>query len=76
MLEEKEEDGETTEKDKEEEAKNETESSGPELLLYKIVKTEVLRKPTQTSKMKIDMKKRGKRRRRNFLTLMTTFFPR
>ena len=64
------------EKDKEEEAKNETESSGPELLLYKIVKTEVLRKPTQTSKMKIDMKKRGKRRRRNFLTLMTTSFPR
>ena len=43
------------------------------------MKTEVLRKPTQTSKMKIDMKKREKkkrRRRKNFLTLMMTFFPR
>ena len=46
-----------------------------------IVKTEILRKPTQTNKMKIDMKKRRKRkkrrrRRKNSLTLMTTFFPR
>ena len=40
-------------------------------------KIEILRKPTQTSKMNIDMKKKRKRRRRrkNFLTLMTTFFP-
>ena len=46
-----------------------------------IVKTEILRKPTQTNKMKIDMKKRRKRKKRrrrkkNSLTLMTTFFPR
>ena len=40
-------------------------------------KIEILRKPTQTSKMNIDMKKKRKRRRKkkNFLTLMTTFFP-
>ena len=43
-----------------------------------LCKTEILRKPTQTSKMNIDMKKKRKRRRRkkkNFLMLMTTFFP-
>ena len=42
-------------------------------------KTETLRKPTQTSKMNINMRKKRKRRRRkkkNFLTSMTTFFPR